>query len=41
MRADELSRHLNREFHAWLENEAPGACAAGRVVAIRFADAWE
>jgi hypothetical protein len=38
MPGSEQSRELNRQFHEWLEQQHPGAFAAGRVIHIRFSD---
>jgi hypothetical protein len=38
MTADALYADLNRQFHTWLEEIAPGAYATGRVTGIRFSD---
>jgi hypothetical protein len=41
MEADDLNQDLARRFHAWLEEIAPGAHAAGRVTGIGFSDFTE
>jgi hypothetical protein len=41
LKATDLERELNSQFHAWLEMTAPGALDEGRVTGIRFADMEE
>lgn len=41
LKAADLERELNKQFHTWLEMTVPGAHDEGRVTGIRFADMEE